>query len=231
MRLHLLGVRWSCRHCTFLLRSRRSRAVGRRTIRSACLFGSNNATASERSGLVSGRNRRLALVHGSSQLWIGTGGLQVFSLCRHRCNMLLTGSRFLLRSRTRRGPTCASVVTDTVHRCIVDNRGVVNIVNVGDIDIVHRAVVIELAVVPAATLVTSAKVAKTVIDSTIEPDCWPPIARVESERDTVPAPIGRRPEESHLRGEHPRARYPVVIFGVGIPGPVTRRPDPAWSGT
>ncbi len=154
----------------------------------------------------------------------------MLSLGCDRRNMPLTGSRFLLRSWTRRDPACASVITDTVHGYVVDG-GVVNVMNVGDIYVIHRAVVIELAMVPAATLVTSAKVAKTVIDAAIKSDCRPPIARVESERNTVPAPIGRRPKESHLRGGHPRAWHPVVISEVGIPGPVTRRPDPAWSWT
>ncbi len=154
----------------------------------------------------------------------------MLSLGCDRRNMPLTGSRFLLRSRTRRDPACAAVVTDTVHGYVVDG-GVVNVMNVGDIYVIHRAVVIELAMVPAATLVTSAKVAKTVIDAAIKSDCWPPVARVENEPDTIPAPIGRRPKESHLRGGHPRAWHPVVISEAGIPGPVTRCPDPAWSWT
>src|SRR6516225_4355142 len=81
----------------------------------------------------------------------------------------------------------------------------------GDVaEIVHRSIVDEHAIVPPATLIADAAVAKAVIDSAIETNVGAPIARVPYVDPVAPAPITRRPQQAHGRRQHPGARNPVI---------------------
>jgi hypothetical protein len=64
----------------------------------------------------------------------------------------------------------------------------------GDVaEIVHRSIVNEHAIVPAATFISDAAVTKAVIDSAIETNVGAPIARVPDVDPVAPAPIARCP--------------------------------------
>src|ERR1700682_6224679 len=70
-----------------------------------------------------------------------------------------------------------AVVADTIHG-VVDHGLVVNIVNVRDVHIVHRAVVIEGTVIPISALIAAAAVAKAVVDAPVEADMRTPVADI-----------------------------------------------------
>src|SRR5438552_16835001 len=84
---------------------------------------------------------------------------------------------FFKMARARIDATVTSVIGDTVYGDIIDDRLVVN-VNVGDVHVVHRAVVEEVTISPISALVATAKVAKPVINDAIESDVRPPITCV-----------------------------------------------------
>jgi hypothetical protein len=85
----------------------------------------------------SGCDRRSAVIDGCPLLPITASELAMLSLIRYGREMSLTRERLLLTRRTRGDSAVAAVVADVVHRCAIDDGGVVDVVNVGDVHIVH----------------------------------------------------------------------------------------------
>src|SRR5271169_4869011 len=151
-------------------------------------------------------------------------------LCRHRWHVTLAGCGLFRGRGTGSDSALAAVIADTVNRCVIDHRRVVNIVNVGDVDVVHRTVVIDLAVVPASAFVAMAEISVTVSDAAIEANLRPPIALMEKESVATPAPVRRSPEIANLGNQYPCARNPVVVAVSRVIGPVARGPEVPLAG-
>jgi len=147
----------------------------------------------------------------------------MLSLSGDRGDVSLVGSGFFLSRWSRGDPAGAAVVADPVHCGVVDHRGVVGVVNVGDVHVVHRTVVLELSVVPTAAFIAPTAVAVAIVDSAVETNVLTPIALIESEPAAAPTPIARRPEEPRLRSHDPGTGHPIVI-AVGV-SPVARGPE------
>ena len=94
--------------------------------------------------LSSRSNWRLAMVHGCQLRAVGTG--RTFVLCLlGRCPDALGTIRGQFCSGWASGCSAgAAAIANVVHRGVVDHRRVVNVVNVGDVHVVHRTVVIQL---------------------------------------------------------------------------------------
>ena len=107
--------------------------------------------------------------------------------------MMVALSRFLFRTRTRLDTSGTAVVADAVHRCHVGHIFVIYIVNINDIDISDGAIVVEVVILPATSLIAIAGVTKTVRNSAIETDMRSPIARMEKINTAFPTPVGWRP--------------------------------------
>src|SRR6516165_211418 len=122
---------------------------------------------------------------------------------------------------TRFDPAVASVVADAVH-VVVDHGGVVNVVNIGDIYIVHRTVVIEVPVVPTSALISVTEISEPVVDSAIETDLRTPVADMPDKRGSAPSPPSRSPQKADRRCQHPSSWHPVIT--VGAPSPIARHP-------
>src|SRR5215469_11269946 len=146
-------------------------------------------------------------------------------LRRDRGNMPFTFGRLLRGARSGRYSARAAVVADAIVGIVVHHSDVVDVVNVSHVDIVHRAVVIELSVVPAPAFVAVTKVAPPVVDAAVEPNCRAPVASVEDISATAPTPPRRSPEITHLGSQNPRSRNPVVIAEIRIPRPIAGNPD------
>src|SRR5271157_953450 len=147
-------------------------------------------------------------------------------------DMSLTCRSLVFRPRTRSDPTIAAVVADPVHRgVVVDHRGVVNVVNVGDVYVVHRTVVIKLPVLPTSTLVAFSEVSVAVTDSSVETYLLTPVPVIEDISVAAPTPIGWSPEQTGFRSHHPRTRHPVVIVEVVAVSPVPGCPEITVAGT
>src|SRR5580704_7620632 len=145
-------------------------------------------------------------------------------------DMSLMRHRLLLRRRTRTDATSAAVVADPVHRSVVDHRCVVNIVNVRNIYVAHRTVVVELPPLPMSSLVAPARVSVAITDSTVKTYLRTPVAFVKDVSVASPTPIRGSPQQAGFRRHHPRAWHPVIAVIVGV-GPVPWGPEIAIART
>ena len=136
----------------------------------------------------------------------------------------------MLRSWTRADATVTTVVADKVDCGVVDHRRVVPVVNVGDIHVAYRTVVVELPVLPASTLITVTVISVAVTDAAIEADLLAPVAVVENISVAAPTPIGRSSEQSRFGSHDPCAWHPVVTIVVAGVSPVPGCPDVAFAG-
>src|SRR5271165_185485 len=151
-------------------------------------------------------------------------------LCCHRWQVPLAGCGLFCCRWLCSDSTLAAVIADAVNRRIIDHRRVVNIMNVGDVDVVHRTVVIELAIVPASAFVAMAEISVAVSDAAIEANLRPPIALIEKESVTTPTPVRRSPEIANLGNQYPCARNPVVVAVIIVISPVAGGPDVPLAG-
>src|SRR5215469_11696678 len=107
--------------------------------------------------------------------------------------MALVSRGLFLRSWTRRDSAIAAIVANTSYG-IVDDRGVVSVVDNVDVHVVDFAVVVEAPVVPTSAFIAVAEVAVAVIDPTIEADDRSPIAWGKEEPVATPSPVARCPD-------------------------------------
>src|ERR1700688_4018838 len=133
--------------------------------------------------------------------------------------VVLVHCSLLLRSGSRPDSATAAVVAD-VRIIVDDNRLVINVGDVGDVNVVHAPVVKVAVALPISAIKTTAGVTKAVIDAAIKSDVRPPVSLVPGIEAIVPTPVSGSPKLADGR-EHPRARHPVVAVIV-IPCPVTR---------
>jgi hypothetical protein len=95
---------------------------------------------------------------------------------------------------------------------VVDHGLVVNIMNVPDIHVIHRTVVVEGAMIPISALVANTSISKAIIHTAIKADVFAPVAAMPGVRIIAPAPIPRSPEEANFWSHHPGSRHPEVTF-------------------
>src|SRR5580704_386005 len=191
-------------------------------VRCASLLGCYRTLARKFSRFGCCSDWRLPLVHRSSLFRVGAGSSHLLRLSSYRGDMFLVGRGLILSRRASSDPTCATVIADAVHCRIVDHFGVVSVVNIGNIHVVDRSVVLELSVVPAATLITFTAVTETIIDPAVETDLRTPVALIESKSAPAPAPIAWSPEKAGLRSHNPGTWHKEVT-AVAV-SPVARCP-------
>src|ERR1039458_4959046 len=194
------------------------------SIRRSCRFGRYSATVIKISGPRCGCDAWLAHARRRALLRVGSGRLRMLSLSRYRRDMSLTRRSLVFRPRTRVDSTVATVIADVV-LVVVPHGGVVNIVNVGDVHVVHGTVVEKVSAVPTPAFVTLTEIAEAVIDPAVEAYVRTPVAVIENKSVAAPAPIGWSPQETDFRRHHPCARHPVVIVDVVVVAPVARCPE------
>ncbi len=99
----------------------------------------------------------------------------------------------------------------------------------GDVHIVDRAVVVELAATPVAALVAVADVAESVVDPAIEANVLTPVATIEPVMVLPVAPVAGRPQGTLVGSLNPDAGHPVITL-LRI-GPVAGRPEIVVAGS
>src|SRR6266404_9940848 len=215
-----------------VLRTRSCRIVARlilatirwRSIRPTCFFGRYHAAVFKYSWLRCSCDRWLPHVHGSPELRVRPSRMRMLNLNRCRRNMFLSRRSLFFRLRTTVDSTVAAVVADASDRRIMHGR-VVNVVNLGDINVVHCSVVEKAAIFPTPAFVALTEVGKAVHDPAVETDARTPVAVIKNKALAAPAPIARSPKETDFRSQYPCARHPIVIVEVVAIGPVVRCPD------
>ncbi len=108
-------------------------------------------------------------------------------------------------SGTRIDSTPAAVIAHAIDLAIVDHRFVVHVMNVGDVYMIHFAVVKEMISVPVPAFVAEAAVPEAVVNAAVEADMRSPVTGVPEIACVAPAPIARGPQKADLRSEHPSA--------------------------
>lgn len=95
---------------------------------------------------------------------------------------------------TRSCTFMAAVEADSAHTRVAADHGlVVRIVNHGHVDVVHVAVVEEMATAPITACVAQARVSETVVNAAVETYPRAPVACVPDIDITSPAPVTRSP--------------------------------------
>jgi hypothetical protein len=108
-----------------------------------------------------------------------------------------------------------------VEGSVVDSPAI-NIMQVAAAHVIHRAVVVEGAVIPVSALIADSTVAEAIIHAAIKADLCTPVPVVPGVAITAPTPIARCPEQANFRSHHPRTWHPEVAL-IAI-GPIARRP-------
>src|SRR5580658_2648844 len=126
--------------------------------------------------------------------------------------------------RPRPHAVCPAVEANPVDGCVIEYRLRIGVVNVLDIHVAHRGVVIKSLTLPMPTSVTLPEIAKAVRDAAIESDRLAPVTVVPNISFVAPCPIPRRPEQPGFRWLHPGAGYPEVAVLIVVP--ITWGPDP-----
>jgi len=221
VRGEFVGMRWTAR----IRRSVGIRfAIGGRLVSPTRFSGLHRVAVVESSRPRSRRYGRFTLVYGGAQFPVGAGFFKMLMLRPNWPDMALAARSLFFGAGSFVNATVAAVIADAVYgRTVVDDRRVVGVMDFPDIDVVHRAVVVKAVVVPAAAFVTAAEIAIAVIYAPVKTNPWAPITLVENKDSSAPTPIGRRPEKTRFRSQHPGARDPKII--IPIPGPITGSPD------
>ncbi len=142
--------------------------------------------------------------------------LSVLNLRRNGSEATFVQDCYFSSGRPGLHPAGAAVVTDPGYVDIC-NSVVIDIVNNCRIDIVNGAIIGERTSVPITSLIAVPHIAMAVIDPAIETDVRSPISVMPAIAAAAIGPIGRRPETADVRGDHPRARDPIVPGGSVSP--------------
>jgi hypothetical protein len=202
---------------------RSSRSIVSSLIGCSCLLGCYYSMAAKLGRLGRGSNRRPPLVHRRQECVIGLGRLHMPVLKRGWRLVLLVSRHLFCLGRAGVDSASAAVVAYPVHICVVDHRRVVNVVNVGDVYVVHRTIVVKLPVLPTPALIAGTAITIAVIHTSVEADVTAPVAAVPLIGIATPTPVTWSPEQANRGCHHPRTRYPEVAF-ISV-GPVAGRPQ------
>lgn len=151
-----------------------------------------------------GAARRHSAVRGKSLLRVIAGGLRVFCLSGHWGEMSIARSSFFTRTSASAGSTVTAVVAYVTGVALVCSC-VVIIVFCITVNIIHRRVVIEMPMVPAAAIITVAEVSEAIVDAAVKPYGRAPVTFIKQKAVPARTPITRSPQISSLGRHHPFA--------------------------
>ena len=177
--------------------------------------------------LLHNSSRRRALVGLEVRIRRGLRRRHMLQLrdCRRHMRRL---DRHDLRRRRLSDDALGSAIKAGARGIVVnDHCLVVDVRDVDIRDIVDSSVVIELIVAPLAAVIARARIAVTVVYPTVKTDGSAPISGAEHIDPVIPAPITRGPQQAEAGRRYPGARHPVIILVIGVPGPITGRPNVA----
>lgn len=173
---------------------------------------------------------RPALIDRSAQFTIAACFLNVLVLYGDWGDVAFARKGFFFPRGPLANSAIAAVVADAGFVAIDDGR-VVDVVNLGDVHVVHGTVVIKVIVIPAAAFIAVAEIAKSITDSAIPPNVRAPVSFMEEKGTVLPAPVAGRPEEADFGSFDPGPRNPVIVLVIAIPSPISGSPDVtvAWT--
>jgi len=148
-------------------------AIRWRFVSSSCFPGPNGVLI-ECARSLSGRDGRLTLVDGGTQISIGAGRLKLLRLRGDQRDVPLARITLFFPGRSLVDAAVTAVVADAV-RVVIEDSGIIDIVDNVDVHIVHLTVVEKVSAIPAAAFVTVAEVTEAVIDAAIETNVRSPV--------------------------------------------------------
>ena len=158
--------------------------------------------------------------------------LPMLQLRIHRWNALLTDRRHFRRQRAASNPSrtvvTGAIVRD-VDRGVVDDdrirdRAVIHL-NIGDVHVVDRTVIVESISVPVPALIANTDVAEAIVNAAVISDMPAPESIVIAISAADESPISGRPQKANLGRLRPGARHPIVA--LRSIAPISRRPQVA----
>ena len=176
-----------------------------------------------RNWLVHDRAGRAAMIDVRKLCPVGAGNALILDLIPHGRGMLIVPCRQFRWTGSHLDSTRAAI---EAHACataeVVAALANIDVMNPAAAHVVVRAVVIEVAAAPIASLVSDANVAEAVVDAAVVADVGAPVATVKPVAVMVETPVAGRPKSALVGSLNPYAGHPVV--SALTPGPVTRRP-------
>lgn len=118
----------------------------------------------------------------------------MLDLCPHGRGVLFMKRRDFRRSGAYLQSALAAIEAYSIAAAVlINDRVVVDVMHFPDVDVVDRAVVIEVASAPVSAAIAKANIAKAIVHATIVADMQTPIAAEKSVVVMTVAPISRRP--------------------------------------
>jgi hypothetical protein len=169
-------------------------------------------------GTRGGDQSRTALVYVVELLAILRGFALVLILRGHGWNAWAAVGCNLGRLGANVDAAATAVVGDAVDSGVVnDDRAVIDIGDARDVDVVDRAVVVEVAALPVAAVIAVAGVAEAVVHASVEADVLTPEAAVKEIAAAEEAPVAGGPESTVEGRRAPGSGDPVVADGSVSP--------------
>src|SRR5271166_2982276 len=162
-------------------------------VSSSRLFGRYDSCTAKLARLGSRSDCRPSLVHGGQERMVGTGSVDMLSLHRGCRHVMLTSRCLFCRGRPGGNSAGAAVIAHMVDCRFIDYGFLVNIVNACDVDVIHRAVVLEGPVVPISASIAETTVAEAVVDAAVEADACAPVPAIPGVRVVIPSPVTGSP--------------------------------------
>src|SRR5215472_8517589 len=167
-----------------------------------------------------------AVLDGSPEAAIAASSFKVTILLRSHLDVALVFSAAIIPIGLGMDSARAAVKADAIDGgVVVDDGGVVRVVNVGHVDVGDGAVVVVVASAPVSAVEAGAGIAKAIVNSAVEADSWSPVAAVPDVETFTPTPIAGSPKQARLRSDHPRAGNPEIVLVLVTVGPVAGNPD------
>ncbi len=168
------------------------RGTYRWIIRHRCILRRNHTGTVEGSWFGSCRYFRPAVVHRRPLRTIVARQLFMLGLHRSRTDVSLACCSFLGSTGPGIDSSLSAVVANTIHG-VVNHRGVVGVVNVGDVYAIHGSVIVKISTVPITALIAVTVVAIAVVNAAIEPNLRTPVSGIPHVGVAAPSPVAGCP--------------------------------------
>jgi hypothetical protein len=163
------------------------------------------------------------MIRSGKLIRVGGGSTLILHLCPHGRSVRIAHRYPFCRPRRYAKTTRSAVVAHMGVGRIHHDCAAIDVVHHSDVNVVDRAVVVEVSPTPVTALVAVARVAKTIINAAIVTDVLSPIARVISVGVIPVAPVAGGPECALVRGLDPCTGHPEI--SIWRPRPVAGRPQ------